>query len=118
PPPVWLQASTATIYADRRDAPNDEATGRIGGEEPGVPAAGHFSIEVARAGEQSLAEAVVPRTRRVALRSAMIMSPDAGGIFDTLLGLVRRGLGGRAGPGDQYISWVHEVDFVEALLWL
>ena len=35
-----------------------------------------------------------PRTRKVALRSAMTMSPDRGGIFDTLLGLVRRGLGG------------------------
>lgn len=37
PPKVWLQMSTATIYADRRDAANDEATGIIGGNEPGVP---------------------------------------------------------------------------------
>src|SRR5947208_8525654 len=26
PPRVWLQASTATAYADRYDVPNDEAT--------------------------------------------------------------------------------------------
>jgi uncharacterized protein len=52
------------------------------------------------------------------LRSAMTMSPDAGGIFDTLLGLVRRGLGGQAGGGRQFISWIHEEDFVRAVRWL
>ena len=60
----------------------------------------------------------MPGTRRVALRSAMVMSPDPGGIFDTLLTLVRRGLGGRAGSGRQYTSWVHEEDFVNAVQWL
>jgi uncharacterized protein len=45
----------------------------------------------------------------------MVMSPDRGGVFDVLLGLVRRGLGGRAGDGRQYISWIHHDDFVRAL---
>jgi NAD dependent epimerase/dehydratase family enzyme len=54
----------------------------------------------------------------VKLRSAIVLSPDRGGIFDTLLGLVRRGLGGTAGDGRQYISWIHEVDFVRAIRWL
>jgi NAD dependent epimerase/dehydratase family enzyme len=54
----------------------------------------------------------------VKLRSAMTMSPDRGGVFDTLLALVRRGLGGRAGDGRQYVSWVHDVDFVRAIDWL
>ncbi|HEU5196299.1 MAG TPA: TIGR01777 family oxidoreductase [Methylomirabilota bacterium] len=118
PPPVWLQASTATIYAHRLDAPNDEATGIIGGREPGAPDTWRFSIEVATAWEEALAQAVTPRTRKVALRSAMIMSPDRGGIFDTLLGLVRRGLGGTAGDGRQYVSWIHDTDFVRAVRWL
>jgi hypothetical protein len=48
----------------------------------------------------------------------MVMSPDRGGVFDTLLGLVRRGLGGRAGSGRQYVSWIHEADFVRAVRWL
>ena len=52
------------------------------------------------------------------LRSAMTMSPDRGGVFDVLLGLVRRGLGGRAGDGRQYISWIHHHDFVRAMFWL
>jgi NAD dependent epimerase/dehydratase family enzyme len=45
----------------------------------------------------------------------MTMSPDPGGIFDTLLRLVRRGLGGRAGDGRQYVSWIHHEDFVAAV---
>ncbi|MBD0318691.1 MAG: TIGR01777 family protein [Gemmatimonadetes bacterium] len=118
PPRVWLQSSTATIYAHRFDAPNDEATGVLGGDEPGAPDTWRFSIEVARAWERALDEAEVPRTRKVALRSAMVMSPDRGGVFDVLLALVRHGLGGRAGDGRQYVSWVHEEDFVRAVYWL
>jgi uncharacterized protein (TIGR01777 family) len=118
PPRVWLQASTATIYAHRYDAANDDVTGRIGGSEPDVPKYWAFSIKVATEWEKALTDANVPATRRVAMRSAMVMSPDPGGIFDTLLTLVRRGLGGRAGNGRQYISWVHEEDFVAAVRWL
>ncbi len=118
PPRVWLQAATATIYAHRFDAPNDEATGIIGGDEPNAPDTWRFSIDVAKAWEKALNEADTPKTRKVAMRSAMTMSPDPGGIFDTLLTLVRKGLGGRAGSGKQYISWVHENDFVRALYWI
>lgn len=117
PPAVWLQASTATIYAHRYDAPNDERTGRVGGPDAS-PNSWHFSIKVAKAWEHELESAEVPGTRKVALRSAMTMSPDSGGVFDTLLGLVRRGLGGRAGDGRQYVSWIHELDFVNAVKWL
>jgi uncharacterized protein (TIGR01777 family) len=118
PPRVWLQASTATIYAHRYDAPNDERSGVVGGLEPGAPSSWKFSIDVACAWEAAFAEANVPRTRKVAMRSALTLSPDRGGIFDTLLGLVRRGLGGTAGDGRQYISWIHHEDFVEAVCWL
>ena len=45
----------------------------------------------------------------------MTMGPDPGGIFDTLLRLVRTGLGGRAASGKQFISWIHEADFVRAI---
>ena len=118
PPRVWLQMSTATIYAHRYDAPNDEATGILGGAEPGAPDTWRFSIDVATAWERALDEASVPRTRKVKMRSAMVLSPDAGGVFDMLLRLVRYGLGGQAGNGRQYISWIHEEDFVRAVYWL
>lgn len=118
PPRIWLQASTATIYAHRFDAPNDEASGLLGGHESNAPAAWKFSIDVARSWEQAVDDVDLPNTRKVKLRSAMVMSPDPGGIFDALLGLVRYGLGGRFGDGRQYVSWVHHEDFVRAVCWL
>ncbi len=118
PPRLWLQASTATIYAHRLDAPNDEATGIIGGDEPGAPSTWRFSVAVAKAWEQAAQEVETPHTRLVLMRSAMIMSPDRGGIFDTLLRLARFGLGGPAGGGRQYVSWLHDADFLRAVDWL
>jgi uncharacterized protein len=118
PPRVWLQASTATIYAHRHDAPNDEATGVLGGSEPGAPDTWRFSIDVATAWESELNESATPYTRKVLMRSAITMSPDRGGVFDTLLTLVKCGLGGSAGDGRQYVSWIHDQDFVRAVYWL
>lgn len=118
PPRVWLQASTATIYAHRYDAPNDEATGILGGDEPDAPDTWKFSIDVARAWERAFDEVAAPHTRKIALRSAMTMSPDKGGVFAALLALVRCGFGGRIGDGRQYVSWIHHRDFVGAVRWL
>ena len=115
PPRVWLQMSTATIYAHRFDAANDEATGRIGGDEPDAPGYWRRSVEIATAWERTQQEASTPRTRKVALRAAMVMSPDRGGIFDVLLGLTRWGLGGAIAGGQQYVSWIHDRDFVRAV---
>lgn len=118
PPRVWLQAATATIYAHRYDAANDEATGIMAGAEPGVPESWRFSAEVARAWERELDHAPTPRTRKVAMRTAIVMGREAGGAFDVLMGLVRLGLGGCAGNGRQFVSWMHEVDFARAVRWL
>jgi uncharacterized protein (TIGR01777 family) len=115
PPRVWLQMSTATIYAHRFDAANDEATGRLGGDEPDVPAYWKRSIDIARAWEDAQREAPTPATRKVALRSAMVMSPDAGGVLDVLLGLTRLGLGGAIAGGRQFMSWIHDRDFARAV---
>jgi uncharacterized protein (TIGR01777 family) len=118
PPRIWLQASTATIYAHRFDAANDESSGIIGGGEPGAPDSWRFSIAVAKAWEDAARRTVPADTRLVLLRSAMIMSPDRGGIFATLLGLVRFGLGGPAGDGRQFVSWIHDGDFIRAVKWM
>lgn len=118
PPPLWLQASTATIYGHRYDAPNDEATGWIGRDAEGADPSWQFSVEVAKVWEATLAEAQTPHTRKVALRTSMVMSPDDGGIFDVMRHLVSFGLGGKAGDGRQYVSWIHDVDFVRAIDWI
>jgi uncharacterized protein (TIGR01777 family) len=115
PPALWMNASTATIYRHALDRDMDEYTGELGTNEPGAPATWNFSIDVARSWEQAFFDAPAPRTRKVALRSAMVMGPTRGGIFDTLLKLVRLGVAGTAASGEQYISWVHEADFLAAL---
>ncbi len=62
--------------------------------------------------------AEVPSTRKVKLRSAITLSPHRGGAFDLLLTLVRFGLGGKAGHGRQYVSWIHDADFAQAVQWI
>lgn len=120
PPKLWLQMSTATIYAHRFDAANDEATGVIGGHEAGVPAYWKRSIDIATAWESTMQAAATPHTRRVALRTAMVMADEAevaatDNILSVLQRLTRVGLGGPIAGGRQYVSWIHGDDFCAAL---
>jgi uncharacterized protein (TIGR01777 family) len=115
PPLLWMNASTATIYRHALDRPMDEETGELGGNEPNAPSSWRFSIDVAKRWEESFYAVSTPNTRKIALRSAMTMSPDRGGIFDVLLRLVRFGLGGCSGSGRQFVSWIHELDYVRAI---
>lgn len=115
PPKVWLQMSTATIYSHRFEAANDEETGLIGGSEPGAPAQWRRSVELAQAWEAAQEEARTPGTRKVLLRTALVLSEDRGGVFDVLSGLVKKGLGGPIAGGAQYVSWLHRRDLERAL---
>jgi len=115
PPELWVNASTATIYRHALDRAMNETDGELGGSEPGAPDTWNFSIDVAKAWEKAFFSTATPLTRKVAIRSAITLSPDRGGVFDVLLGLVRHGLGGRQGLGTQFVSWIHEVDFVRAI---
>src|SRR6185312_5496320 len=115
PPRVWMQMSTATIYAHRFDAANDEHDGVLGGGEHGVPGYWSYSVKIAQNWEAAQERAATPHTRKVALRSAMVMSPDRGGVFDVLSWLARVGLGGPVAGGGQYVSWIHDRDFVRAV---
>jgi uncharacterized protein (TIGR01777 family) len=115
PPRVWLNASTATIYKHSLDRPMDEATGEIGSTQE---AKDEFSVEVARAWEQALNEARTPATRRIALRTAMVLGNGRNSVLPVLRRLARFGLGGKMGTGRQFVSWIHEVDFCRAIEWL
>ncbi len=117
PPKLWLQSSTATIYAHSLNQANGE-DGTLGGTEPDIPETWGFSVDVAKAWEEAAREFESLPTRLVLMRMAMVMSPDPGGVFDVLLGLVRKGLGGTNASGRQYVSWIHEFDFVSAIRWL
>jgi uncharacterized protein (TIGR01777 family) len=107
PPKLWLNSSTATLYRHATDKPQDEWLG-----EPGEG----FSVEVARAWEEAFFAAKVPgATRKVALRTGMVLANEDGTVFDVLRHLTRRGLGGTMGKGDQRVSWIHIEDFLSAV---
>jgi len=110
PPKVWLNSSTATIYADTTgDQPaNTEAGGVIGTG---------FSVEVATAWEQAFRECRTPGTRQVALRTSIVLGPD-GGAFPVMAKLARWGLCTPQGTGQQWVSWLHIQDFCRAVSFL
>jgi uncharacterized protein len=101
PVPVWIQASTLAIYGDAGDVVLEESA---------PPASGPPQMAgVARAWEESLEGAHADR--RVVLRTGIVL--DAGTpALDRLVGLTRWGLGGRVGPGTQWISWIHIEDWL------
>jgi len=115
PPPVWLNSSTATIYRHSIDRPMDEATGETGATPEAKDA---FSVEVARAWEKSLDDACAPATRKIALRTAMVLGSARNSVLPVLRRLVRLGLGGTMASGRQFVSWIHEADFCRAVHWL
>ena len=114
PPRVWLNASTATIYKHTFEGPWDER-GEIGATPEAKDA---FSVEVARAWEGTLREVQAPRTRKIAMRTAMVLGMGKNSVFPVLHRLVRLGLGGEMGTGRQFVSWIHEADFCRAVEWL
>ena len=118
PPRVWLNASTATIYRHAMDRPMDEKSGELGDRDPNVPGTWNFSTRVARDWETAFFKAATPNTRKIAMRSAIMLSPDSGNAFMVLSRLARIGLGGKQGSGRQWVSWIHEDDFARAVEFL
>lgn len=108
PPKLWINASSATIYGHAEDRPQDEETGEIGDG---------FSVEVCRQWEAAFYKYDTPKTRRAVLRISMVLG-RSDSVFPRLLNLVRFGLGGRQGNGQQYVSWVHEHDVARITEWL
>jgi uncharacterized protein (TIGR01777 family) len=106
---LWINASSATIYRHALDRAMDESTGDIGTG---------FSVDVCQKWEKTLWDAPTrSEVRKVALRSAMVFGPG-GGVFDAFYRLVKLGLGGTLGRGDQFVSWVHAEDFARSVQWI
>jgi uncharacterized protein len=114
PPSLWLNSSSATIYRHTFDTPMDET-----GETGATPEAkDEFSIEVIRLWERVFDEAQTPNTRKVALRTAMVLGHARNSVYPVMRRLVKFGLGGRMGSGRQFVSWIHQEDFCRAIEWL
>ena len=114
PPPVWLNASTGTIYKHSFDRDMDEG-GEMAADKD---AKDEFSVAVAQAWEGALNEAAVPGTRKIALRMSMVFGVEQGTVYRVLRRLARWGLGGAMGSGRQMVSWIHEEDFCRAIQWI
>lgn len=108
PPTLWINAGSATIYRHALDRPMDEATGELGSG---------FSVDVCQKWEATFDKMETPHTRKLMLRIAMVLGRE-GGVIPAFMNLVKRGLGGTQGKGNQYISWIHEYDFVRVIEWL
>ncbi len=147
PPRLWMNASAATIYPrlldeDGVDLPLEEDTVSLDGDElsgqtgpmervsaalpsasAGPPAAGWvqrrgFSRRVVRDWEAAFFAFETPRTRKVALRTGVVLSPTPASTFAILSHLVRSGLGGTAGNGRQFVPWIHALDYARAVEFL
>ena len=114
PPPVWLNSSTATIYK-RTFGPAWDEAGEIGGC---AEAKDIFSVYVATEWERVFNEANTLPTRKVALRSAMVLGHGKNSVLPNLLRLARLRLGGSLAGGRQFVSWIHEEDFCRAVEWI
>lgn len=108
PPKLWINFASATIYRHAQNRPQDELTGDIGYG---------FSIDVCRQWEDAFFKADTPGVRKIALRTSIVLS-KSGGAFPLLVRTTNLGLGGRAGHGQQMVSWVHEHDVARATEWL
>ncbi len=108
PPKLWMNASTATIYRDSYDKEMSEENGEIGND---------FSMNIAKSWEKAFYSITNPKTRKIALRTAIVLGKN-GGAFKPLKILTKLGLGGKQGNGKQKVSWIHELDFARAVEFL
>jgi len=108
PPPIWINSSTATIYRHAEDRPMTEEDGEIGHG---------FSVEVAKEWERSFFAFHLPETRQVALRIAIVLG-NRGGVMTPLKNMVKYGLGGAQGSGNQQFSWIHIEDLFKIVLFV
>jgi uncharacterized protein (TIGR01777 family) len=105
-PKLWINLSSATVYRHAEDRPQNELTGEIGDG---------FSEDVVRAWEKSFAQDVGD-VRKVTARLGIVLG-EADGVIPRFTNLVRFGLGGKHGSGNQRVNWIHETDFVNIIEW-
>ncbi|MCL6295648.1 TIGR01777 family oxidoreductase [Jejuia spongiicola] len=108
PPKIWINSSTATIYKHALKKEMTEEKGEIGDD---------FSMNIAKYWEEAFYSITNPKTRKIALRTSIVMGKNGGALIP-LKNLTKIGLGGRQGDGNQKVSWIHELDFARAIEFL
>lgn len=106
PPQVWINASSATYYINSFDREMDEETGETGHD---------FSMGVCQAWERAFWTMKTPSTKKIITRTSLGLGNDSNSVLPVMKKLVRLGLGGKIGTGNQYFSWIHEADYAGAI---
>jgi uncharacterized protein (TIGR01777 family) len=106
PPRVWVQSGSLAIYGDAGDRSCDENS----------PPGEGFPVETCLRWEEAWRGAETPGTRKLLLRIGFALG-RGGGALEPLERLARAFLGGAAGSGRQYISWLHMDDLNEMFRW-
>ena len=105
PPAVWIQASAVGYYGNSRDAVCDE----------GSPVGGNFLADVCQLWEADF-HAVKYSGRKITMRLGSLVGREAQ-LIKNIEPIVKFFLGGAAGSGRQYLSWVHIEDVVRSTDW-
>lgn len=146
PPRLWINMSSATVYADSYAGPNDELTGKISiWKNDNMPwslldrirfrfrkwyrtlryGSDHekvkdlekdLSVAIVQRWEDSFFSQPCPGVRKVALRTAITLGN--GGVLTPYYRLLKWGLGGKQGSGNQRISWIHSTDLARIIEWV
>lgn len=104
PPKTWIQMSTAHIYGDPPTQLCTEESEYGYGLAPFV----------GKAWEEAFNKSKPEDVRGVVLRTSFVIGKN-GGALSSLKRIVRLGLGGTVGHGNQGMSWIHEFDMNEII---
>lgn len=104
PTEVIVQVGSLAIYGDTSQPCDEKA-----------PHGEGFSVQVCQKWEEEFFRKELPRTRKCVLRTGFVLGPN-GGALVPLRNLTKWFLGGTAGGGNQYISWLHIDDLNRMIL--
>jgi uncharacterized protein (TIGR01777 family) len=104
PPKVFVSASAIGFYGDRGEEVLTEESGAGSG----------FLASVCCEWEKAARSLANRGVRTVQTRFGMVLGPDGGALAKMLLPF-KLGLGGRLGPGNQWVSWIDREDLIRAI---
>src|SRR5690606_18973261 len=107
PPKHWINLSGISIFEDVEGC-HDENSQSVGGG---------FLAELTKEWEGVFLAIDTLGTKKTILRVSPVLTAKAG-MFAELYPLVRYGLGGTVGSGKQFVSWIHEADFIRLIHWV
>jgi len=100
-PELWINASASAFYKSDNEHCQTENNYKQGD---------NFLAKTVQDWEKAFFDFTIPGVRQVALRTSVVLG-KGGGAFEPLRMLTKFGLGGKAGSGKQYFSWIHIEDY-------